>query len=312
MIIAKSKLSLVLIIAFLITSVLYLPSYAGSTKVKLYSDIGMRYEDANKVFSPQYNPFVFNPKKPQTGVLDSIKPFDNSKPITDWSNIETVPNFMNKLMGLFPTEMVKGRFIFPYIKNDTWDTATVFGLKKEGDYAYVPKNPKLDYQYAKNVQIVPWTMQMLEPKPMTRRDMAVLLARTLQYFSPMLSLTIDTSLDGAMTTQGKSEYENPPMNQSDFGNFGLSFYGMVDTVGFPLFYATDVPDDDLIKKWVEKDPKFSVYSFNEKKEKKQYPDQFKIFKTYIYPQLPDEIKQKYNIVFNWKTYRGNFKDLYTI
>jgi len=310
--IMKSKLSFALIIAFLITSVLYLPSFAGSTKVLIYSDVDIRYEDASKVFSPQYNPFLFNPKNPQKSVLKSIKPFDNSKPITNWSNIETVPNFMNNLMKLFPVDMVKERFMIHGAKNYK-DTCSLFGLKSEVDYAYLPKNPVLNYQYAKNVQIVPWTMQMLEPKPMTRRDMAVLLARVVQYFSPLITLSIDTSSDGAMTTQGKNEIENPPFNQSDFGNFGLSMHDAFrGGIGFPLFYTTDVIDDNVFEQWQKVEPSLNAFLENENRYIKEYVDQFKLFKAIVYPELPNELKKKYDILFDWKAYRGNFKDLYTI
>lgn len=303
----KFKLSIALIVALLITSVLYLPSLAtANSKVKIWTDIGQFYVDAYKVFSPQYNPFLFNPKKPQKGVKESIKPFDNSKPITNWSNIETVPNFMNNLMKLFPAEWVKQRFI-KYANDLTF--------KK------LPTNPVLNYQYAKNVQIVPWTMQMLEPKPMTRRDMAVLLARTVQYFSPLTTLTIDTSLDGVMTSQGRDEYENPPMNQSDFGNFGLNpTQDKTGIMGAPLFYATDVPDDNLINQWIKVDKNYHYVAYTAdlngkitgKKTIQLNLDQFKLFKYIVYPALPDDLKKKYNILFDWKSYRGNFKDLYTI
>lgn len=296
----KQKLSLLFAVIFTL-NILILPlTFAKNTsdKVRL-SDYN--YYPRSDIFNPDKNPFLFNPKKPQKGALSSIKPFDNSKPITDFSQFETTYNFTDKLFKLFPSSDLKERWIvkrnsiLEEIKLDNVKTAkiemiceTINGYRYKSltsVYLYPVTPPPMGVNVAVRAGVYPWDLQIYSQKPMTRRDMAVLLARTLQFFTPGYMLDIDDSYQQYFQLQGKDETLMPVPKGLD-----ISFAAE----GFP--WRTD------------------LRQYYYKPSKNEFLTEFELHKLYeqFLDILPDEIKPEWKKIYNWANYAGNIKDVYTI
>lgn len=296
----RSK-TLVLAIIFLFTICIAPFATASSTKKIRLSDYN--YYPYSDVFNPDKNLFLFNPKKPQKGALASIKPFDNSKPVTDFSQFETTYNFTDKLFKLFPASDLKERWIIfsdlDIVKAKSKNFKTEnnvertlyapynnsFVTNKYPALIYPANPPQMGIDVAIRAGVYPWDLQIYAQKPMTRRDMALLLARTLQFFTPGYMLDIDDSYQQYFQLQGKDEILMPVPKGLDV---------IFAAEGFPW-------RADLRQYYYQPSQDGFVYDLEQRKLYEEYLD-----------ILPDKIKSDWKKIYNWHNYAGNIKDVYTI